>query len=142
MPIATDCLPHQVEEAAATARAERERQEEVRRMACTDCVPHQRDCVPHPRDCVPHQHACVPHQERRAASLARYAGARAWAAQHADPAVQPAALRDAEEEAKAAARRAEHEAEVVRHEHFRREVWLRELLAREDSLRRENAKYV
>jgi hypothetical protein len=80
-------------------------------------------------------------------------------------------LRDAEEEAKAAARRAEHEAEVVRHEHFRREVWLRELLARdcmliatecmliatdclphqvwlrellarEDSLRRENAKYV
>jgi hypothetical protein len=51
-------------------------------------------------------------------------------------------LRDAEEEAQAAARRAEHEAEVVRHEHFRREVWLRELLAREDSLRRENAKYV
>jgi hypothetical protein len=33
-------------------------------------------------------------------------------------------LRDAEEEAQAAARRAEHEAEVVRHEHFRREVWL------------------
>ena len=131
MLIATDCLPHQVEEAAATARAERERQEEVRRMACTDCVPHQRDCVPHPRDCVPHprdcdphQRDCVPHQERRAASLARYAGARAWAAQHADQAVQPAALRDAEEEAKAAARRAEHEAEVVRHEHFRREVWL------------------
>ena len=117
MLIATDCLPHQVEEAAATARAERERQEEVRRIACTDCVPHQRDCVPHPRD-------CVPHQERRAASLARYAGARAWAAQHADQAVQPAALRDAEEEAQAAARRAEHEAEVVRHEHFRREVWL------------------
>ena len=112
-----DCLPPQVEEAAATARAERERQEEVRRIACTDCVPHQRDCVPHPRD-------CVPHQERRAASLARYACARAWAAQHADQAVQPAALRDAEEEAKAAARRAEHEAEVVRHEHFRREVWL------------------
>jgi hypothetical protein len=100
--------------------------------------------------------------------MARYACARAWAAQHADPAVQPAALRDAEEEAKAAARRAEHEAEVVRHEHFRREVWLiaidcmliatecmliatdclphqvwlRELLAREDFLRRENAKYV
>ena len=117
MLIATDCLPHQVEEAAATARAERERQEEVRRIACTDCVPHPRDCVPHPRD-------CVPHQERRAASLARYACARAWAAQHADPAVQPAALRDAEEEAQAAARRAEHEAEVVRHEHFRREVWL------------------
>jgi len=124
MLIATDCLPHQVEEAAATARAERERQEEVRRIACTDCVPHPRDCVHHPHDCVPHQRDCVPHQERRAASLARYAGARAWAAQHADPALQPAALRDAEEEAKAAARRAEHEAEVVRHEHFRREVWL------------------
>jgi len=76
--------------------------------------------------------------------MARYACARAWAAQDADQAlqpavlapsihsaapsadqaVQPAALRDAEEEAKAAARRAEHEAEVVRHEHFRREVWL------------------
>ena len=74
--------------------------------------------------------------------MARYACARAWAAQHADQAIQPAALRDAEEEAQAAARRAEHEAEVVRHEHFRREVRLRELLAREVSLQRENAKYV
>ena len=74
--------------------------------------------------------------------MARYASARAWATQHADHAIQAAALREAEEEAQAAARRAEHEAEVVRHEHFRREAWLRELLTREDSLRRENAKYV
>lgn len=74
--------------------------------------------------------------------MGRYTSALSWATQHADHAIQAAALREAEEEAQAAARRAEHEAELVRYEHFRREAWLRELLTREDSLRRENAKYV